>query len=86
MKLFKQWNDRYLQKLGILDHCNELIQLNNEIIKAKANKDNIDNISDQLEKEMADLYIILYHRFNDSIIVDERIDRFIENGCEVDES
>lgn len=68
-----KWTDSYVQELGILDHCVEIIELKNSIRRLKA-KDigdqstfvRVCNSVSQLEREMMDLYLILEVKFKDS--------------------
>ena len=65
------WTDSYVQELGILDHCVEIIELKNSIRRLKALGDHSNlaracNTVSQLEREMMDLYLILEVKFKDS--------------------
>ena len=60
------WENKYIQELGILDHCIEVIELKNEIRKLKPLKEeawkrleNLEKLQNGLDKEMMDLYLIL---------------------------
>lgn len=60
------WNSKYVCKLGILDHCNELKIINNKIIELKNSLEEFhsDNFSinileNHFKKECADLFLIL---------------------------
>ena len=86
MKLNGIWNDDYVCRLGILDHCQELIVLNDEIrrYKAKYGHDE-NNLEPQFAKEAADLLLILSQWFNTNletgnIIVMSRFNRFGEKA------
>ena len=67
-----KWTDSYVQELGILDHCVEVIELKNSIRRLKALGDHSNlaracNTVSQLEREMMDLYLILEVKFKDSL-------------------
>ena len=60
------WENTYVQELGILDHCVEIIELKNEIRRLKPLKEetwkrleNLEKLQNGLDKEMMDLYLIL---------------------------
>ena len=58
------WENSYVQELGIIDHCLEVIELKNEHRCSKAYKTVKDrgiddDIAACLQREMMDLYLIL---------------------------
>lgn len=60
------WENKYVQELGIFDHCVEIIELKNKIRTLKPVKDTNHTFSatchlteEGLKKEMMDLYLIL---------------------------
>jgi len=66
MRLEGIWNIEYVQKLGILDHCNEIKVINDEIIKAKNGVGTpllIKELNESFEKECMDLLLILSTHF-----------------------
>ena len=71
--VYEKYQDKYLLKLSISDHLRECINLYD--IDYKKNKK-----IDDLEKELADLYILLYMYFEDDgdkiNIVSNRINKF----------
>jgi len=90
------WNNKYVCKLSILDHCNEIIQINNEIIRKKNSieEPDVNLLNDHFNKECADLFLILaaYLNCNSvqeteklmaiSDIVLERQNKFLEKSKE----
>lgn len=59
------WSNNYVSRLGILDHCNEIIQINNGIIREKNSSHQHKDVSEEtslkqhFDKECADLWLIL---------------------------
>ena len=79
--LDKKWDDRYLQKLAIFDHCHEVITLTEQHRNLKAVKSSVSQmVARQIEMEMCDLYLILDKRFSGSDIVKRRESRFTEKA------
>lgn len=77
----EKWSDPYLQRLGVLDHCNELIQINNNIIAQKNCGANTvaEALSRSFDKEAMDLFLILEEwTRNRKELKEERIQTFIE--------
>ena len=81
-------NNDYVRSLAIYDHLNECLILANRI-KEQKNSIRTGDVSNTLvclkehfRNELADLYILLDFEL-DSLIVDERIDKFIEKAKEV---
>lgn len=76
------WNNPYVQKLGIKDHCEEILEINRNIVAIKAAKTNayeemVNQLDDSLENEMTDLYLILQKRFEkDSERIQTRLKKF----------
>jgi len=90
VKLNGIWNSKYVCELGIKDHCNEVIALNNEIAKYKAIKQETytEYAKEQLKKEYADLFLILANYFEveelatSSPIIQNRFIRFGDKAAE----
>ena len=82
MKLTGIWDDDYACRLGILDHCHELITLNDEIVRQKANGS--ETCQEQFYKECADLYLILANYLHTTLqpnaLLETRLTRFIEKS------
>lgn len=78
------WENEYVQKLGIIDHCIEVLELNNEIRCLKAHKStDIIKFNEGLNNEMMDLYLILEKwAYERQELKDKRIKRFLEKEME----
>lgn len=77
------WENKYIQELGIFDHCVEVIKLKNNI-GDHSNLARACNTA-QLEREMMDLYLILEVKFKDSSeLKNAREMRFKEKEMEGD--
>jgi hypothetical protein len=64
MKLHGIWDKEYVQKLGILDHCDELQIIDSEIKRVKNRTErycepDIFDLNRHFEEECADLLLIL---------------------------
>ena len=81
----KIWDNEYIQKLGIYDHCIEVCKLIDELRLQKAikEKSKVDLLENQIEKEMCDLYIILSKFIGNRVsLLQERLKRFNEKANE----
>jgi len=87
------WNNDYICKLGILDHCREVILIDTEI-KINKNKYEIplenEVLEDHFNKECIDLMLILMKYFNtellntyDNPLINERINKFKEKAEQI---
>jgi len=77
------WNNKYVQKLGILDHCNEILTIENEIKRKKNNNVNISDLEYSFDKELMDLKIMLDKYFEiEYNLKEERLKRFEEKSKE----
>ena len=56
-----KWSDEYVRRLGMLEHCDELVVLHRRKaeIKAEGNRISEQNVVEQMLKEAADLWVIL---------------------------
>ena len=78
-----KWDDEFVQMLGALEHCDEVLTLHRAACMAKAEQDRqkVSNMVEQEMCELADLFCILHkmwdwdtHGFQD--IVEERMKQF----------
>jgi len=59
------WDNKYVQELGIIDHCHELIELKNKIREIKAyrslvSKESIiEDVQHSMDNEIMDMLLIL---------------------------
>lgn len=79
------WNNEYVRTLGILDHCQEVIKIYDEIRIQKINSNISFNaiplqvFNEQFNKELMDLYLILDKHFeNNNELKEIRLNRFKE--------
>jgi hypothetical protein len=79
------WENEYVRTLGILDHCQEVIKLYDEMRLQKAYKaldveDNLlKEVTDTFNRELMDLYLILDKHFeNNNELKEIRLNRFKE--------
>ena len=74
-----KWNDEYVQELGILEHCDEVLALHRARAVAKAERRNQDaeRIDTEMDDEMVDLYLILDRRYRGAPLVAKRAKRFL---------
>lgn len=73
-----KWDDEYVQELGILEHCDEVLVLHRARAVAKGEHRNQDAgwLSAKMDDEMVDLYLILEKRYKRSPLVVERSKKF----------
>lgn len=78
------WTNAYVQKLGIQDHCIEVLELLDQLRSLKLRSDSettVKEVSAGLEREVMDLFIIL-DKWSESRseLHADRLARFIEKG------
>lgn len=73
-----KWEDAYVQELGILEHCDEVLTIHRARAVAKAERRmcDVEWLGTALANEMADLYLILDKRYAGSSLVTERSKKF----------
>ncbi len=83
------WDNPYVQDLGIIDHCIEVLELKDQHRKVKAMKnmtthqDTIDAVKGTLDGEMMDLFLILEKwAHNRPYLKSERLRKFEEKAVE----
>lgn len=74
-----KWNDEYVQELGILEHCDEVLALHraHAIAKAERRIQDAERIDTKMDDEMVDLYLILDRRYRGAPLVVERAKKFL---------
>lgn len=74
-----KWGDEYVQELGILEHCDEVLALHRAraVAKAERRARDAERIDTQMDDEMVDLYLILDRRYKGAPLVVERAKRFL---------
>jgi len=71
------WEDNYVQRLGILNHCKEILTIDEEIMRKKNNDVDVSCLENSFNKELMDLKLILDKYFeNGTDLKDERLDKF----------
>ena len=75
------WDNEYVCKLGILDHCHEIIALQQEFAINKIHHCGEEATEQCQIREMADLYLILSKYFWDKPrLIEQRLSKFKEIG------
>ena len=76
-----KWEETYIQELGLLDHCREILTIHDEYVRTKNSLDyresstKIINLLSHLTSECADLFIILSMSLKVGLI-EERLEKF----------